>query len=134
VYQEGYRNGVNAKPARERSRVASIIREYPPRPMILMHTGALGPVVTKGGLRFAQIIHEGTSRWHQIGDSIPPDVSTVIVQKGDPLDVRLKENRSLERELATWFHERLAIGAIKVYERKENGSDLLRQPLRLVYW
>jgi hypothetical protein len=121
VFQEGYRNGVNARPSRERSRVASALRESPPRPMILMHTGALGPVVTKGGLRFSDIIHEGTIRWHQIGDSIPPDVSTVIIQEGDPLERRLGESPALGRDLASGFRVRMDAGKIKVLER--GGGD-----------
>jgi len=117
VFQEGYRNGVNARPSRERARVALAVRERPPQPMILMHTGALGPVVTMGGLRFSDIIHEGTTRWHQIGEGIPSDVSTVIIQEGDPLDRRLGENPALASDLAAGFHLRMAAGKIRVLTR-----------------
>ncbi|MFY9572264.1 MAG: hypothetical protein WAV20_12765, partial [Blastocatellia bacterium] len=74
VYQEAYRNGVNARPARERAGIASFLRANPPVGLIVMHTGALGPVVSQGGLRFSNIIHEGSSRWHQLGEGFPRDV------------------------------------------------------------
>ena len=57
VYQEGYRNGVNARPAREDAQAASFLRANPPARLVLMHAGALGPLVSQGGLRFAEIIH-----------------------------------------------------------------------------
>ncbi|HWP42188.1 MAG TPA: hypothetical protein VNO14_03055, partial [Blastocatellia bacterium] len=117
VFQEGYRNGVNARAARERERAARAIREIRVRPMILMHTGGLGPVVVKGGLRFSEIIHEGTLGWHKVEGVIPSEVSTVIVQEGDPLDRRLEESPSLAGDLAARFHERLSIGSIRLYER-----------------
>jgi hypothetical protein len=123
VYQEGYRNGVNARPARERAKVSSYLIANPPRPVILMHTGALGPVVSEGGLRFAEIIHEGTSRWHQIAESIPEDVSTVIVQQGDPLDERLRNNPPLARDLASRFEQRFSAGNIKLFKRKESMAE-----------
>ena len=118
VYQEGYRNGVNARPARERARVASFLMANPPGGKILMHTGALGPVVSQGGLRFSEIIHEGSLRWHQLDDGIPGDIATVIVQSGDPLDVRIRGTPAIETALETEFREKLSIGNIKVLERK----------------
>jgi len=125
VYQEGYRNGVNARPARERARVASFLKANPPARLILMHSGALGPVVPEGGLRFSDIIHEGTVRWHQLGEGIPKGVSTVIVQQGDALDLRMSENPVLARELAAEFSQQFSAENIKVYSRKskiENGK------------
>jgi hypothetical protein len=119
VYQEGYRNGVNARPARERARVASFLMANPPRSLILMHTGALGPVVSQGGLRFSEIIHEGSLRWHQLDDGIPKDVATVMVQVGDPLDVRVRETPALERDLESEFQEKLSVGNIKMFDRKK---------------
>jgi len=100
-----------------------------------MHTGALGPVVMAGGLRFSDIIHEGTERWHQILGStssdasagnpaagvitqvIPADVSTIIVQKNDPLDTRLGQDSELSRELIRDFTEEFAAGSIRVLVR-----------------
>lgn len=119
VYQEGYRNGVNARAVRDRARVASFLRTNPPERLILMHTGALGPVVSQGGLRFSEVIHEGTSRWHQLGDGIPKDVGTVIIQDGDPLDLRIQEYGALARDLATEFQEELSVGNIKVLEKRK---------------
>jgi hypothetical protein len=118
VYQEGFRNGVNAKPAREKREFASLIKSDPPGPTILMNTGELGPVVSQGGLRYSDIIHEGTLRWHQIKEEIPADVSTVIIQEGDPLDKRLRENSALARDLAERFQEQHSVGKIKLYRRK----------------
>lgn len=119
VYQEGFRNGVNARPVRERAKVASFLMSHPPDGMVLMHTGALGPVVSQGGLRFSRTIHEGSARWHELGDAIPKDVSTVLVQRNDPLDLRLRENPLLERALESEFEERLSVGKIRVLERKK---------------
>jgi hypothetical protein len=120
VYQEGYRNGVNARPVRERARVASFLKANPPARLILMHSGALGPVVSQGGLRFSDVIHEGTVRWHQLGEGIPKDVATVIVQQGDPLDLRIRENPALTGDLAAEFEQQLSAGNIKVYERRKS--------------
>ncbi len=118
VYQEGYRNGVNARPVRERARVASFLKANAPDRLILMHSGALGPVVSQGGLRFSDIIHEGTVRWHQLGDGIPRDVATVILQQGDPLDLRISENPVLARGLAAEFSPQFSAGKITVYSRR----------------
>lgn len=118
IYQEGYRNGVNARPVRERARVASFLRTNPPGRLILMHSGALGPLVSQGGLRFSDIIHEGTARWHQLDDGIPRDVATVIVQQGDPLDMRIGENPQLGNDLAGDFEQLLSVGNIKVFARR----------------
>ena len=120
VYQEGYRNGVNARPVRERARVASFLKANPPARLILMHSGALGPVVSQGGLRFSDIIHEGTVRWHQLSDGIPKDVATVIVQQGDPLDLRIGGNPALTRDLSAEFEQQFSAGNIKVYERRKS--------------
>lgn len=117
IYQEGYRSGVNSPAAREFSRVAESVRTNPPQDMILMHTGALGPLVSKGGLRFSEIIHEGTLRWHQVDEGIPADIRTVIIQKDDPLDLRLRETPSLARDLGK-FQEELSIGNIRVLVRR----------------
>ena len=117
IYQEGYRNGVNARPARERTRVASFLKMNPPRKMILMHTGALGPLVSQGGLRFADTIHEGSERWHQLVDGVPKDVMTVVVQQGDPLDLRIHGERLLSQDLSAQFTQRYSVGNISVYER-----------------
>jgi hypothetical protein len=117
IYQEGYRNGVNAKPARERARFSKLLLETPPEAMILMHVGVLGPVVPQGGLRFSNIIHEGTARWHQIDTAIPNDVMTVIVQEGDPLDQRLKANKPLSESLTERFVESGSVGNIRMFRR-----------------
>jgi hypothetical protein len=118
VYQEGYRNGVNSLPARARRRFSALIKADPPEPVILMNTGELGPVVSQGGLRYSNIIHEGTLRWHQVKESIPGDVSTVIVQKGDPLDKRLQEDPALGRDLAERFQVQHSVGRIQLFRRK----------------
>ena len=118
VYQEGFRNGVNARPVRERTRVAAFLKANPPPRLIVMHCGALGPVVPEGGLRFADILHEGTADWHQLGEGIPPSVETVIVQRGDPLDLRIDETPVLARSLAVDFEQQYSAGNIKVYERR----------------
>ena len=122
IYQEGYRNGVNARPARERARVASFLKANPPNRLILMHSGALGPLVSQGGLRFSDIVHEGTGRWHQLDDGIPKDVATVILQQGDPLDLRIRENSVLARDLSEEFEQQLSVGNIKVYGRGKSGN------------
>lgn len=123
VYQEGYRNGVNARPVRERARVASFLKANPPARLILMHSGALGPIVPEGGLRFSDIIHEGTVRWHQLGEGIPKGVATVIVQQGDPLDLRISENPVLARELGAEFSQQFSAETIKVYSRRRRVEN-----------
>jgi hypothetical protein len=117
IYQEGYRNGVNAKPVRERAGVISFLKTNPPRKMILLHTGALGPLVSQGGLRFADTVHEGTARWHQLNEGVPEDVMTVVVQKGDPLDIRIHDEPVLNKDLLAEFTQRFSVGNISVYER-----------------
>jgi hypothetical protein len=122
IYQEGYRNGVNARAGRERSKIASYIAMHPPEGFVLMHTGALGPVVSQGDIRFSEVIHEGTARWHQIEENIPDDVSTVIVQRGDPLAQRINGSAALLGTLSTGFEERLSVGNITVFERRKPGN------------
>ena len=117
VYQEGYRNGVNARPARELAQASDFLKANPPRGLTLMNTGALGPLVSRGGLRFSELIHEGTIRWHQIDDSIPADVLTVIVERDDPLDKRFQGNAALTGELAINFREEFSVGKIKLLKR-----------------
>jgi hypothetical protein len=117
VYQEGYRNGVNARPVRERSKVSVYLLEHPPRSYILMHTGSLGPVVTQGGLSFSEIIHEGTSRWHAIDREIPKDVRTIVLEKGDPLDLKLLAAQPLQADVDREFRKEFASGSISVFER-----------------
>src|SRR4029078_5503536 len=116
--REGNPMGGNAGEPREKARVADWLNENPVKPMIWMNTGALGPVVSKGGLRFSEIIHEGSLRWHEIDDHIPEDVSTVIFQQGDPIDVWLRNNSTLADDLAQKFQQTLSVGNITVYRRK----------------
>jgi hypothetical protein len=73
--------------------------------------------VSKGGLRFAEVIHEGTIRWHQVNDSIPLDVSTVIVEEGDPLDQRFRRSIALTQDLTTSFREEFSVGRIRFFRR-----------------
>ena len=120
VYQEGYRNGVNSGAARERARVAALLNADPPEPLTLMHSGATGPLVSTSGMRFSQVIHEGTLRWYQLGDVIPPDVRTVIIQEGDPLNLRLRDNPALAHDLTLNFRQRFVVGNIKVFSRERN--------------
>ncbi|MEK6304242.1 MAG: glycosyltransferase family 39 protein [Acidobacteriota bacterium] len=117
VYQEGYRNGVNARPARELADASAFLKANPPRGLTLMNTGALGPLVSKGGLRFSELIHEGTARWHQITDRLPADVFTVIVEEGDPLDQRFQANADLSKDLEFSFREEFSIGKIRLFKR-----------------
>lgn len=118
VYQEGYRNGVNSARAREWARVAAWLEANPPRQIVWMNTGALGPLVPRGGLRFAQIIHEGSLRWHTINDTIPADVTMVIYQAGDPLAEQLQNNPALARDFAEHFEPQFAYGSVSVFTRR----------------
>jgi len=83
-----------------------------------MHTGVLGPVVSKGGLQFSNIIHEGTERWHQLNEGIPPDVGSVILQDGDPVDSLIRENPKLTQSLSEEFEQRMVVGNVRVYGRR----------------
>ena len=118
VFQEGYRNGVNARGSREQDRVASFLKSNPPGRFIVMHSGQLGPLVPKSGLEFADILHEGTIRWHQIDGGFSGDIATVIVRQDDPLDQRINGNANLTRELQSEFEPRFSAGSITVYERR----------------
>ncbi len=117
VYQEGFRNGVNSKVARQWAAMAQRVKENPPQGFVLMQTGSLGPVVSQGGLRFSQIIHEGTSRWHQINDTIPEDVSAIILEKGDALDRLLQNNQALMSDFSRHFQEKYSAGEMKYFQR-----------------
>jgi hypothetical protein len=119
IFQEGYRSGVHSPAARELSRAAEYLRINPPNGLILMHTGALGPLVSKGGLTFSEIIHEGTLRWHQIDDVMPPDIHTIIIQKDDPLDLRLREKPFRSDDLSK-FQREFSVGNIQVFVRTGN--------------
>jgi hypothetical protein len=117
VYQEGLRNGVNSKPARELAHASDYLLRNPQPPMILMQTGSLGPVVSKGGLRFNEVIHEGTARWHQVTDKIPADVSTIVIQDGDTLARKISASSGLGHDLDSDFQEVYRGGTIKIYRR-----------------
>lgn len=117
VYQDGFRNGLNTTDARARAKFAKVLHDDPPQPVILMHSGTLGPVVMKGGLRFSDLIHEGTTGWHRLGEGISPDVQTIIVQEGDPLDERIKHEAALSRDFGQQFVERASVGKIRLYRR-----------------
>ncbi|HYP25731.1 MAG TPA: glycosyltransferase family 39 protein [Blastocatellia bacterium] len=117
VYQDGFRNGLNTKDARERAKFSKMLLGDPPRPIILMHSGALGPVVMQGGLRFSDLIHEGTIAWHGLGEGIPPGVQTIILQQGDPLDERIRREPMLSRDFAEEFVEGPSVGRIKLFRR-----------------
>jgi len=119
IYQEAFRNGVVARTARDQARLAAMLRENPPRSMILMHTGALGPLVSQGNLKFCNIIHEGSIRWHSVTDRIPDDVETVIVQAGDPLDQKLRASASLSKQLSEDFRLVFSMADVSLYERSD---------------
>ena len=123
VYQEAYRNGVNSRVARQVLQATSYVRDHPPERMILMHTGALGPLVSNGGMRYADIIHEGSTQWHQVTTSIPDAVRAVILQDGDPLDERLRSNEKLSADFRNRFREKFSVGKIRVFERAGSSVD-----------
>src|SRR5262249_19968868 len=117
VFQEGYRNGVNSRTARELAHLSEFLKANPPAGTVLMNTGALGPAVARGGLTFANIIHEGTTRWHRLDEGIPEDVSTVILQENDPLSRALPQNRRLNDDLSNSFEKIYDEGGISVLSR-----------------
>jgi hypothetical protein len=122
VFQEGYRNGVNSRSARDLDRTAKFLSAAPPDGMVLMQSGSLGPLVPRGGLRFGQVIHEGTARWHQVEDAIPVDVSVVILETGDVLDQRFRRNPALDKQLNETFSEEFNAGKIRVFMRRQRAS------------
>ncbi|MGH9826569.1 MAG: glycosyltransferase family 39 protein, partial [Blastocatellia bacterium] len=123
VYQEGFRNGVNSRTSREIFRAADFLRSNPPKQLILMYSGELGPIVPRGGLEFAEIIHEGTRQWWDFKDQIPAAVETVIVEKGDELDHRLAANSALSKNLLDNFRERYRDGGITIFERVDSHAS-----------
>jgi hypothetical protein len=124
VYQEAYRNGVNSKTARELSHSAAYLTQNPVQPMVLMHTGALGPLVSHSSLEFSNVIHEGTVRWHALSHHIPEDISTVIIQDRDLLDARMHSDPDLERDLAEKFREAYHDGRIHIYKRARLEAEV----------
>jgi hypothetical protein len=119
IFQEGFRNGVNSRAAREREQIASALKANPPGGVVLMQTGSLGPVVSKGGLRFADVIHEGTIRWHEVESRIPDDVLTIILEEDDQIHQKLRQNELLSDDFDQNFRLRARVGKIEVYERKQ---------------
>jgi hypothetical protein len=118
VYQEGFRNGVNSRAARDRAKTASWLRENPRGGVTLMQSGSLGPVVSKSDLRFADTIHEGAIRWHQIESGIPPDVTRIIFEEGDALDERIRGSEPLLRDFREKFRLSVSVGKIHLYARE----------------
>jgi hypothetical protein len=114
LYQEGLRNGVNSQPARELARAADYLARHPPQAMILMQSGSLGPVVVKGGLRFKEVIHEGTAGWHQIIDNVPADIFTIVIQSDDAVDRKIRSNPALEQDVENNFEEEYRAGSIRI--------------------
>src|SRR5215467_6362247 len=124
VYQEAYRNGVNSKTARELSHSSAYLTQNPVQPMVLMHTGALGPLVSHSSMEFSNVIHEGTVRWHSLSQRIPEDISTVIIQEHDLLDARIHSDPALERDLGERFREVYREGRIHIYKRTSLEAEI----------
>ena len=123
VCQEGYRNGVNSRPAREHRAAAEYLRSHPPAAHVLLYSGSLGPVVSGGGLVFSKIIHEGAERWHQIDATAPNDVSTIVLERGDPLDNRINSNPSLFGDISRRFRTAFSVGNLVVLEKTSKDSQ-----------
>jgi hypothetical protein len=91
VFQEGYR--VQAfRSVREQKALAEYVRSQSIRGGIVMHTGELAQVIADGGLRYGQVVHEGTGQWHDLAVKIPDSVEYVIFREGDAVDDILKRN------------------------------------------
>jgi hypothetical protein len=68
-----------------------------------MHTGELARVVADGGLRYANVIHEGARRWSNLTREIPASVETLVYREGDPLHAILQANPAgLDRFYPAW--------------------------------
>jgi hypothetical protein len=103
VYQEAFRNSHNARPWRDRARLAAWLVENPPaQGRVLMQSGSLGPVVPASGLTFGRIVHEGTRAWNEwtAGGELPDGVATVIMEEGDPVWSRLREDPGFRARFA----------------------------------
>lgn len=85
VYQEALRNSHNARPWRDRARLAEWLRQNPPSGLVLMHGGELGAVVLASGLEYRDVVHEGTREWNEwlATGALPEGVSTVVTREGD---------------------------------------------------
>ena len=117
IFQEGYRNGVNSRSARQLRRASSYLKEKGAEAVILMHTGRLGPLVPAGGLQFKDLIHEGTTEWHSLDQGIPGEVETIILRDGDPLEERLRANTLLDGQLNSQFKTVYSDEGLKVLRR-----------------
>jgi 4-amino-4-deoxy-L-arabinose transferase-like glycosyltransferase len=103
VCQEPLRNSRNARPWRDRERLAAWLAANPPDGLVLMHSGELGPVVPASGLTFDRIVHEGTREWHAWAATgeLPGELRTAVVRDGDEVSARLAGRADFTRAFAT---------------------------------
>jgi hypothetical protein len=90
VLQEPFRNVHNTREARALAKLEAYLRENPPAGKILMHSGELAPSISRGGLKFRDILFEGLSIWHSPTDELLSNAQSIVVKEGDPLWQRLK--------------------------------------------
>lgn len=125
VVQEAIRNSRNARPWRDRARLASWLAENPPAGLVLMHAGDLGPVVPASGLTFGRIIHEGTREWNEWSatGAIPDGVTTVVMREGDPVWSRLHDDPGFQ----AIFHRVYADEPMEVWTANLRSNRLVGQ-------
>jgi hypothetical protein len=118
IHQEPARNSRNSAEWRERREAAAWLASHPPAGLVLMEAGDLGPLVPASGLRFRDVVHEGTREWHEwlAAREIPPAVSTVVARTGDTVWGRVRSTARFEERFRLAFS---TTGArpIEVWER-----------------
>jgi hypothetical protein len=115
VFQEGYRVQF-FQSVREQKVLAAYLAAHPGSGDVVMHTGELARVVADGGLRYANVIHEGARRWSDLTREIPPSVETLVYREGDPLDAILKTHPAgLDQFAPAW---RVGAPALVVLRRR----------------
>jgi hypothetical protein len=98
VCQEAIRNSRNARPWRDRARLAEWLAAHPTDGLVLMNSGDLGPVVPASGLTFSRVVHEGTREWNAwaAGGALPDSVTTVVMREGDFVWARLRDDPAFQ--------------------------------------
>jgi hypothetical protein len=101
------------------ARVKDFLRAHPADGQVLMCTTDLGAIVPQAGLTFSQIIHEGTTEWHEVERQLPPTVGMIVFSEGDWLWQKLREVRELDQQFQKAFATEIA-PQFQVWVRKRN--------------
>ncbi len=96
VCQEAIRNSRNAAPWQDRITLARWLADHPPKGLVLMNAGDLGPVIPASGLTFRRVVHEGTHEWNEwlATGVLPSEVTNIVFRSGDEMSSRMRATAS----------------------------------------